>query len=63
MKRFIPAVEKARELLPKIGPGVSSYFRSYQKWGPVWGPQPSLDAHRLQIGVVFRLDLPAVPTP
>jgi len=41
MKRFIPAVEKARELLPKIGPVVSSYFRSYQKWGPVWGPQPS----------------------
>jgi len=40
MKRFIPAVEKARELLPAIGPIVSSYFRTYQKWGPIWGANP-----------------------
>jgi predicted dehydrogenase len=40
MKRFIPAVQKARELLPSLGRIVSTYIRSYQPWGEVWGEQP-----------------------
>ena len=33
MKRFIPVVQKAKELLPELGTIMCSYFRSYQCWG------------------------------
>lgn len=36
MKRFIPAVEKAKELLPSLGKIVSSSIRAYQCWGDLW---------------------------
>ena len=41
MKRYIPAVVKAKELLPGLGRIFSSYFRSYQPWGEIWGPNPA----------------------
>ena len=40
MKRFIPAVEKAKELLPALGTIVSSHFRVYQNWGNLWDQHP-----------------------
>jgi predicted dehydrogenase len=41
MKRFIPAVEKARQLLPSIGRILSTHIRAYQCWGDLWGgPSP-----------------------
>lgn len=36
MKRFIPAVEQAKALLPSLGRIVSTYIRSYQHWGGLW---------------------------
>ncbi len=33
MKRFLPAVEKARELLPRIGRILTTHIRSHQPWG------------------------------
>jgi predicted dehydrogenase len=33
MKRFIPAAQKAKELLPSLGILFSAYARSYQCWG------------------------------
>jgi predicted dehydrogenase len=41
MKRYIPAVVKAKELLPGLGRVFSSYFRTYQPWGDIWGENPS----------------------
>ncbi|UCH34867.1 MAG: Gfo/Idh/MocA family oxidoreductase [Armatimonadota bacterium] len=41
MKRFIPAVEKARELLPRLGTILSTHVRAYQPWGPLWEAMPS----------------------
>ena len=41
MKRFIPAVEKARELLPSLGRIVSSHIRAYQCWGDLWTHAPT----------------------
>lgn len=41
MKRFIPVVEKAKELMPQLGTIMSSYFRSYQWWGNQWGETPA----------------------
>jgi len=38
MKRFIPAVEKARELLPSCGKILATHVRSYQSWGDCWNP-------------------------
>ena len=39
MKRFIPAVEKARQLLPSLGRILSTHIRAYQCWGDLWsGP-------------------------
>jgi len=35
MKRFFPAVQKAKELLPGIGKIFSSHIRSYQPWGDI----------------------------
>jgi predicted dehydrogenase len=40
MKRFIPAVQKAKELLPAIGRVTSTYIRSFQPAGDLWGPMP-----------------------
>ena len=37
MKRFIPAISQAKELLPSIGQIGSTYIRSYQPWGDIWG--------------------------
>lgn len=41
MKRFIPAVEKARELLPSLGQILSTHIRAYQCWGNLWGAPPT----------------------
>ena len=41
MKRFIPAVEKAKALLPQIGKVLSTHIRAYQCWGDLWGEMPS----------------------
>jgi predicted dehydrogenase len=38
MKRFLPAVQKAKELLPSIGPVISCHARVHQVWGRQWGP-------------------------
>ncbi len=40
MKRFIPAVEKARELLPELGRILSTYVRAHQCWGDLWTAAP-----------------------
>ncbi len=40
MKRFIPAVQKAKTILPQLGQIFSSYFRSYQPWGDLWTGNP-----------------------
>jgi len=40
MKRFIPAVAKAKELLPALGTIYSTYIRTYQPWGDVWDLNP-----------------------
>ncbi len=40
MKRFIPAVEKAKELLPQLGRILSSNFRVHQPWGNLWNNHP-----------------------
>ncbi len=38
MKRFIPAVEQAKTLLPDLGRIVSTHVRAYQCWGKeLWG--------------------------
>ncbi|NLF19070.1 MAG: Gfo/Idh/MocA family oxidoreductase [Lentisphaerae bacterium] len=41
MKRFIPAVEQARALLPSLGRIVSTHIRAYQAWGDLWGAMPA----------------------
>jgi predicted dehydrogenase len=40
MKRFIPAVQKARELLPRVGRIISTHVRTYQCWGDLWHGVP-----------------------
>ncbi len=40
MKRYIPAVQKAKELLPSIGKRFSTYIRTYQPWGTLWNGNP-----------------------
>ena len=40
MKRFIPAMQKARELLPSIGPVISTWMRTCQCWGDLWSSAP-----------------------
>jgi len=37
MKRFFPAMEKMKELLPQLGMIQSSTIRSFQYWGIPWG--------------------------
>lgn len=41
MKRFIPAVAKAKELLPSLGEIMSTHIRTYQHWGPLWSGMPA----------------------
>ncbi len=41
MKRFIPAVEKAKALLPSLGEIMSTHIRTYQQWGDLWRVNPS----------------------
>lgn len=36
MKRFMPATEKAKELLPRIGRIITTHIRAHQCWGDVW---------------------------
>lgn len=36
MKRFLPAVEQAKALMPALGRIVSTYIRAYQGWGNLW---------------------------
>ena len=36
MKRFFPALQKAQELIPKLGVIFSAYVRSYQFWGNLY---------------------------
>jgi predicted dehydrogenase len=40
MKRFIPAVQKAKELLPSLGQITSTYIRSFQPSGNIWDAMP-----------------------
>lgn len=41
MKRFMPAVEKAKELLPRIGRILTTHLRSHQCWGDLWTANPA----------------------
>lgn len=36
MKRFIPAVQQAKALLPSLGTIMSTHIRTYQCWGNLW---------------------------
>lgn len=38
MKRFLPAVEKAVELVPACGKILVTHIRSYHSWGDCWNP-------------------------
>ncbi|MDD5704995.1 MAG: Gfo/Idh/MocA family oxidoreductase [Kiritimatiellae bacterium] len=40
MKRFIPAVEQAKALLPSLGRILSTHIRAYQCWGDLWTRNP-----------------------
>ncbi|MDK1031773.1 MAG: Gfo/Idh/MocA family oxidoreductase, partial [Planctomycetia bacterium] len=41
MMRFIPAVEKAKELMPSLGQIMSTHIRAYQYWGNLWEGNPA----------------------
>ena len=45
MKRFFPAVQKARELMTSLGVVYSACFRSYQFWGNLYEDTADLPAH------------------
>lgn len=63
MKRFMPAVEKAKELLPRLGRILTTHIRAHQCWGDVWtapgsflkptGDQPSPCKARLGGGILL----------
>ena len=40
MKRFLPAVEKAKELMPAIGRIITTHVRCWQPWGDLWTEMP-----------------------
>lgn len=40
MKRFIPAVQQAKELMPSLGRILSTHIRAYQCWGNLWEKMP-----------------------
>ena len=50
MKRFIPAVQKAKELLPSLGRVVSTSIRAYQPWGNMWEGSPGNEFFRVPKG-------------
>jgi predicted dehydrogenase len=41
MKRFIPAVQKAKQLLPALGRIISTHIRGHQCWGDLWSAAPA----------------------
>ena len=41
MKRFIPAMAKAKEILPSLGRLISSNMRTHQCWGDLWNGNPA----------------------
>ncbi|MBI3987456.1 MAG: Gfo/Idh/MocA family oxidoreductase [Lentisphaerae bacterium] len=41
MKRFIPAVEQAKALLPSLGRIVTTHIRAHQCWGDLWEAAPT----------------------
>jgi predicted dehydrogenase len=41
MKRFLPAVAKAKELLPSLGRIISTHMRTHQCWGDLWNGNPA----------------------
>ena len=41
MKRYLPAVAKARELLPELGELISTHARTWQPWGDLWLRHPA----------------------
>jgi predicted dehydrogenase len=41
MKRFIPAIERAKAMLGDIGPVLSAHVRTYQPWGDLWSSMPA----------------------
>ena len=49
MKRFIPAVEKAKELLPSIGTVMSAYIRAFQPWGRDFWTDPGTNEAKLKV--------------
>jgi len=63
MKRFMPAVEKAKELMPRLGMILTTHIRAHQCWGDVWtapgsflkpsGDQPSPCRSRLGGGILL----------
>lgn len=63
MKRYMPAVEKAKELLPRLGRILTTHIRAHQCWGDVWtapgsflkptGDQPSPCKARLGGGILL----------
>jgi predicted dehydrogenase len=40
MKRYIPAVAKAKELLPSLGRILSTRIQAFQQWGNLWESTP-----------------------
>ena len=40
MKRFIPAVEQAKTLMPGLGRIIGMHIRSHQPWGDLWSGNP-----------------------
>lgn len=40
MKRHLPAVRKAKDLLPELGEIISTHARSWQNWGGLWHSHP-----------------------
>jgi predicted dehydrogenase len=55
MKRFIPAVEKAKELLPRLGKIMSSHIRAYQYWGDLWTAAPDKGFFHIPPGGVSQV--------
>lgn len=63
MKRFMPAAEKAKELLPRIGRVLTTHIRAHQCWGDVWtepgafvkpaGDRPSPCRERIGGGILL----------
>lgn len=50
MKRFLPAVGKARELLPELGQIMSTHIRVHQPWGNVFSRPDEADRDKRYAG-------------